>query len=193
MIIKTLQYYLVSLFIKRILISSLIFLSLIVILSVFEEISFFKNTKINFIIPYLIAFLDAPTNLFEIFPFIFLISTQFFFIYLIKKGELDFLKINGLSNFKIIKTLVFTSLILGLFIITFYYTLSSKLKFLYLDLKNTHSSDNKYLAVVTQNGLWIKDEINEKIYIINSSKIKDNFLINSFITEFDKNYKVLRN
>jgi lipopolysaccharide export system permease protein len=192
MIIKTLQYYLVSLFIKRVLISSLIFLSLIVILSVFEEISFFKNTKINFIIPYLVAFLNAPTNLFEIFPFIFLISTQFFFIYLIKKGELDFLKINGMSNFKIIKTLVLTSLILGLFVITFYYTLSSKLKFLYLDLKNTHSSDNKYLAVVTQNGLWIKDEINEYIYIINAKKIEKEFLKDVSIFQYNNDFNLIK-
>ena len=34
----------------------------------------------------------------------------------------------------------------------------------------------------------VKDEIDEKIYIVNSSRIKDNFLINNFITEFiDKN------
>ena len=49
------------------------------------------------------------------------------------------------------------------------------------------------MAVITKNGLWIKDEIDEKIYIINSSRIKDNFLINNFITEFDQDYKVIRN
>jgi lipopolysaccharide export system permease protein len=49
------------------------------------------------------------------------------------------------------------------------------------------------LAVITKNGLWIKDEIDNKIYIINSSEIKDNFLINNFITEFNDNYEVIRN
>jgi lipopolysaccharide export system permease protein len=49
------------------------------------------------------------------------------------------------------------------------------------------------LAVITKNGLWIKDEIDEKIYIINSSKVEGNFLIDNFITEFNKNYKVIRN
>ena len=55
------------------------------------------------------------------------------------------------------------------------------------------TNDGKYLAVITKNGLWIKDEINEKIYIINSSEIKNNFLINNFITEFDNQHNVIRN
>jgi lipopolysaccharide export system permease protein len=35
--------------------------------------------------------------------------------------------------------------------------------------------------------------VGEKIYIINSSKIEGNFLINSFITEFDNKYNVVKN
>jgi len=49
------------------------------------------------------------------------------------------------------------------------------------------------LAVITKNGLWIKDEIDDKIYIINSSEVKNNYLINNFITEFNKEFKVIRN
>ena len=96
MIIKTFQYYLIKLFLKRVLISSMIFLSLIFILNIFDEISFFKNVDTNIFYPYLIALLNTPSALFEIFPFIFLIATQFFFIYLIQKGELEVLKVNGL-------------------------------------------------------------------------------------------------
>ena len=44
-----------------------------------------------------------------------------------------------------------------------------------------------------KNGLWIKDKIDDKILIINSSKIDENFLIDNFITEFDKNFNVIRN
>ena len=36
--------------------------------------------------------------------------------------------------------------------------------------------------------MWIKDEINDKILIINSSEIKSNTLVNNFITVFNKNY-----
>ena len=47
--------------------------------------------------------------------------------------------------------------------------------------------------MVTNNGLWIKDEVNEKILIINASKIEENLLINSFISEFDKNFIIQKN
>ena len=47
--------------------------------------------------------------------------------------------------------------------------------------------------MINKNGLWIRDRVNEKIIIVNSSKIDGNYLINSFITEFDENYNVIRN
>lgn len=190
MIIKTFQFYLVKLFAKRLLLTSAIFLALIFILSVFEEISFFKKSDVGLFFPYLIALLNTPSALFDVFPFIFLISTQFFFIYLIRKGELDVLKVSGLTNFYIIKLLTIVSFILGILIIIFYYSLSSKTKFLYLDLKNAYSNDNKYLATVTKNGLWIKDEVDNYTYIINASKIDNNYLKEVSIFKFDKNFKL---
>ena len=191
MIIKTFQYYLIKLFLKRVLISSMIFLSLIFILNIFDEISFFKNVDTNIFYPYLIALLNTPSALFEIFPFIFLIATQFFFIYLIQKGELEVLKVNGLNNFRIINILVLISFIAGILIITFYYTFSSKMKFMYLDLKNAHSDDNKYLAVITKNGLWIKDKINNYNYVVNASKIEDNFLKEVSIFKFNNQFELV--
>ena len=41
--------------------------------------------------------------------------------------------------------------------------------------------------------MWIKDKIKDNVLIINSRKIEDNFLIDNFITEFDKNYNVIKN
>ena len=192
MIVKTFQKYLIKLFLKKLLIISLIFSALIFILSVFDEISFFKNREVNFFFPYLITILNAPSTLYEIFPFIFLISTQFFFLNLIQKGELEVLKINGLDNLKVIKLLIMISFIIGLLIISFYYVFSSKMKFLYLDLKNSYSNDNKYLAVVTENGLWIKDEIDEKIYIISAQKIEDNYLKGVTISEFSSDFNLIQ-
>ena len=66
------------------------------------------------------------------------------------------------------------------------------MKFFYLDVKNNYSSDNKYLAMVTENGLWIKDEIDEKILIINAFKIEKNFLKNVEIAEFDNNFNLVQ-
>ena len=190
--IKTYENYLIRLFIKKILIVSLVFFSLIVILSVFEEINFFKGLKLNFLYPFFMTLLNLPSTLFEIFPFIFLISTQFFFLDLINKNELEVLKVNGLGNLKIIKILFFTSFFLGLLLVAIYYNFSSKLKFIYFDLKNNYSTDNKYLAVVTENGLWIKDEVDEVIYIINANKIQSHYLRDVLISEFDENFDLVR-
>ena len=51
--------------------------------------------------------------------------------------------------------------------------------------------DGKYLKHFSENGLWIKDEINNKIYIINGSEKKDNFLLNVFISEFDSDFNLI--
>jgi lipopolysaccharide export system permease protein len=190
--LKTFQFYLISLFLKKILTVSLVFFSLVIILSIFDEISFFKDLDLNFFYPFFITILNAPSALFEIFPFIFLIATQFFFISLINKNELELLKVHSLNNMKIIKLLFFTSLILGLFLVILFYNFSSKLKFIYLDLKNNYSTDNKYLAVVTENGLWVKDEIDNKIYIVNASYIEKNFLKNVSITEFSEEFNLIQ-
>ena len=77
--INTLEKHLIKLYLKKILDISLIFLCIILVLNVFEEMSFFKDVDVNFFYPFLMTALNAPSTIFEIFPFIFLISTQFFF------------------------------------------------------------------------------------------------------------------
>ena len=85
------------------------------------------------------------------------------------------------------------AILAGVIITAIFYNFSSNLKNIYLELKSPYSSDGKYLAVITKNGLWIKDEIDGKILIINSSKIEENYLINSFISEFDKDFRIIKN
>ena len=77
--IKTFELYLIVLFLKKILNIFLIFFALVFILSLFEEISFFKDLKVGTFFPVMLSGLSVPATLFEIFPFIFLIGTQFFF------------------------------------------------------------------------------------------------------------------
>ncbi len=189
--IKTVELYLIVLFLRKISNIFLIFFALIFILNLFEEISFFKDLKVSSFFLVILSGLSVPATLFEIFPFIFLIGTQFFFLDIIDKNELDILKINGLSNLRVLRTLFLTSLLTGFILITVFYFLSSKLKFIYFDIKNSYSSDNKYLAVIKESGLWIKDEIDNKILIINSDEISNNLLINVSIHEFDNNFKLI--
>ena len=60
-----------------------------------------------------------------------------------------------------------------LFTVLVYYNAASKLKFFYTDIKNKFSNDNKYLAVVTDSGLWLKDELNENTLIIKANFIEE--------------------
>ena len=189
---KIYKKYIIKSFLLKFLIVSLIFFSLTIILNVFEEISFFKNSKSSLLLPYFLTVLNAPITLFEIFPFIFLISTQFFFYDIFRKDELILLKNNGLSNFKIIITLFVTTFFMGIFMIVIYYNVASKLKFIYTDIKNNFSNDNKYLAVVNDSGLWLKDETDDSILIIKSKSINNNFLIDVIINEFDFNFQLIK-
>ena len=105
------------------------------------------------------------------------------------KKEIEILKINGIGNIKIIYLLSILSAIVGIFILLFFYSISAKLKSNYLDIKNNFSNNNEFLAVVNDNGLWIKEEIDENVYIINAEKFEQNILKNITITETNKYFQ----
>tara|TARA_B100001057_G_scaffold499797_1_gene611827 strand:+ start:1231 stop:2238 length:1008 start_codon:yes stop_codon:yes gene_type:complete len=167
--------------------------SLVLILNLLSELDFFKNINVNTYFPLYLSLLNSVSLVFEMLPFIFLISAQFFFINFFKNNELDIFKYSGLKNTSIMKILSLTTLLMGIFFIVLFYNFASNLKNIYLELKSNYTSDNKYLAVITNNGLWIKDRIDGKILIINSNKIEPNFLVETFISEFDENFKNIRN
>ena len=192
MILNTYKKYILSLFSKTLLEVILIFFSLILIINLFEEINFLRDENVSGYYPIFLALLNAPSIIFDILPFVFLISTLLFFIKLINKSELSTFKYTGITNNQILRIIVFFSFIVGLFLIFGYYTFSSKLKSQYLLKKNQFTSDDKYLAVITENGLWIRDEVNGTINIINADKISSNLLINVSIVQFDKDFKLLQ-
>ncbi len=193
MILKTYQIYLSKVFTSTLIKTFLVFASLAFILNIFEEVNFFKDLKVSLTLPIFLTFLNIPSIIFDIFPFIFLISAQFAFIKLMDQNEINVLKNFGLDNLKIIKILSFLSFIFGIFIITIYYNFSSSLKYSYLNLKNTYAKDNKYLAVITENGIWIKDERDENINIINANSFKNKKLYDVDIVQFDKNFDFKNN
>ena len=193
MILKTYQIYLSKVFSTTLLKTFAIFLSLAFILNIFEEVNFFKDLKVSISIPIFLTFLNIPSIIFDIFPFIFLITAQFTFIRLMDQNEIIVLKNFGLDNLKIIKILSILSFSIGLIIITIYYNFSSSLKYSYLNLKNSYAKDNKYLAVITENGIWIKDEVEENINIINAYTFKNKNLYDVDILQFDKNFNFVNN
>ena len=169
---------------------SLVFISLTIVMNLFEEIDFLKESNNPILLPLILTILNTPSVIFEIFPFIFLISGIFFYIEVIDKNELVIFKLYGLTNTKIIKIISVATFSLGLLIVILFYNFSASLKFLYLDIKNEYTKDDKYLAVVTSNGLWIKDEINDTTNFISADKIENDNLLNVFISKFDKNFNL---
>jgi lipopolysaccharide export system permease protein len=166
---------------------------LIFILNLLTELEFFKEIEVTSGFTILLSLLNSPSMIFEMLPFIFLITTQLFFIKLFNNNEIEIFKYSGLKNTSILKIFSLISIIIGILLTIILYNFAAIFKNFYLEEKTKFTTDSKYLAVITKNGLWIKDEVDEKIYIVNASKIESNFLINSFITEFNKDYKVIRN
>ena len=74
---------------------------------------------------------------------------------------------------------------MGIIIIIAFHAFSSSLKHNYLNFKNNFTDDNKYLAVINEEGLWIKDEVDGVINIINAEKIEKNILKNVSINQLD--------
>ena len=179
-------------FLKSFFFVSVIIFCLVIILNLLTEIEFFRELNVKPYLPLYLSLLNSPSLLFEMFPFIFLISTQVFFANLIKEDQIQIFKYSGLKNTKILLILILTSLIMGIFLINIYYNLSSNLKNIYLEFKNTYTKDDKYLAVITKNGLWVKDNTNQKTNIINASRIEGNFLLETSITELNKDNSVNR-
>ena len=190
---KTYIYFLCLTFLKSFLNIFLIMISLVFILNILKEIEFLSVTDASALYPIYLSLMNTPSQIFEMFPFIFLISTQFFFIKLFNNNEINIFKYSGLNNFKIINILSVLSFFIGILIITLFYNLSSNLQKYYLEIKNQYSSDKSYLAVINKNGLWIKDIVNKNINIINSGGMENNFLTDTFITTFDENYEPIRN
>ena len=188
---KTYIKFLINLFNISLLKIFIVFFIIILITNILEQIEFFKNIDLSFSYLFFLSLLNTPSVLFEILPFVFLLSTQLFFINLIDKNELQVFKYTGLDNIKIIKILGLYSFILGFVVVIFFYNGSSILKNSYLLIKNNYSDDNKYLAVITENGLWIKDEINENINIINANQVNNEFLLNVSITRFNKDFNII--
>ena len=182
-----------SVYFRSLIFVFLIFTSLVFILNLLSELEFFKNENVSISFTLFLSLLNSPIQVFELFPFILLITVQLFFIKFFENKEIDIFKYSGLKNSTILYILSALSILTGILIITIFYHLSSNLKNIYLEIKSGYTIDGKYLAVITKNGLWIKDKIDNKVIITNASTIEQNFLNNIFITEFDENFNVIRN
>ena len=184
--------YLAKEFFKIVINTSLIFFCLGFVLNLFEEINFFKDLEIGINIPIILSVLFVPSLLYNMFPFVILISGIWFFLKIKKTDEIIALKVSGISNFSIIIIPSIVSIILGILIITAFNPITSVLVKKYEIIKGAYEKDQEYLAAITVNGIWIKEKNINKNNIIRSSNLDNENLIRVTIYEFDKENNFIR-
>lgn len=86
--------------------------SLVFLLNLLNELEFFKEKDVGNGYPLFLSLMNSPSQIFEMFPFILLITTQLFFIKLFDNKEIDIFKYSGLKNSKILIILSFLSFLL---------------------------------------------------------------------------------
>ena len=132
-----------TVFFKSLVFVFLIMISLVFILNLLSELEFFKNENVGLSFTLFLSLLNSPIQIFELFPFILLITIQLFFIKFFENKEIEVFKYSGLKNTSILYILSILSIITGLFVITVFYNLSSNLKNIYLEIKSEYSKDGK--------------------------------------------------
>ncbi len=180
--------YLSKEFLKITFITTIVLFGLGFVLNLFEEINFFKDYEVGIGIPIFMSSLFIPNFIYNIFPFIILISGLWFFLKIRKNDEIIAIKSSGISNFSVIIVPSLLSLLIGIFFITSITPITSELVKKYESIRNSYEKKQESLASVTVNGIWIK----EKNFIIQSLSLSQNILNDVTIYEFDENYNFLK-
>ena len=184
--------YLTKEFFKIVVNTSLIFFALGFIITLFEEINFFKELDVSINIPIILSLLFTPSLLHNFFPFVILLSGIWFFLKIKKTDELTAINISGMSNLSVIFAPSVLSIVFGIFFVTTINPVTSILITKYETIKGSYELDQEYLATITENGIWIKERNLRKNNIIRSSKLEKENLMDLTIYEFDKNNNFVR-
>jgi len=179
--------YLSKEFIKVVVNMSLFFFCLGLVMNLFEEINFFKDYDVSVNVPILLTLLIVPSLLYNMFPFIILLSGIWFFLKIKKTDEVTAINVSGMSNFSIITIPSIIAVILGIFFVTSLSPITSVLVKKYETIKGSYERDKDYLAAITENGIWIKEKNLEKNNIIKSENLENNNLMKVTIYQFDQN------
>ena len=107
--------YLSKEFIKTVINMSVLFFCLGFLMNLFEEINFFKDYDIKIITPIKLTLLFVPGLLYNMFPFIILLSGIWFFLKIKKTDEAKAINVFGMSNLSIILIPSLISIILDFF------------------------------------------------------------------------------
>ncbi|MDC0937717.1 LptF/LptG family permease [Pelagibacteraceae bacterium] len=183
---KIILNYLLTNFLKTFFIFTLVFYCFGIILTLFEEIEFFKNINVSIFIPLMLTGIFIPSMIIKILPFIIFLSSMWFMIKIRNNKDLLTLKSFGYSNFKIFFILAISSFILGWLILVIINPITSSMSKYYEKTKSNYSRDIDHLITFNRNGLWIKENLLSKERIINAEKPKGFDLIDVTIFHIDQ-------
>ena len=183
--------YILKGFLKDFLIVIIIFYCFGVILNLFEEIEFFKNIDVNFLIPLMLTVIFIPGMIIKLLPFIIFISSMWFMMKIRNNKDLLTMKVFGYSNMKIFFILALFSFILGWIILFAINPITSNMATFYEKTKSNYSKDIDHLINFNKNGLWIKEEFENKKRIISAERPEGYDLINLKIFHFSEDSTLL--
>ena len=153
--------YLTREFLKTILNMCLAFLCLTFIMNLFEELNFFKDYEVSIKFPIILTALFVPNLLYNMFPFIMLLSGIWFFWKIKKTDEVIAMKVSGMSNFSIMLIPSILSVILGIIIITSVNPITSTLIKKYEIIKKCYQEAQHYINLAS-NSLSVFSDCEEK-------------------------------
>lgn len=188
---KVLFNYLFIGYSKTILKVIFIFYCFGLILNLFEEIEFFKDTDSSILIPLSLTALYIPSIIIKLMPFIILISSMWFLLNLRNSTDLLTMKVFGYSNFKIFFTLALISFMFGWIILFAFNPITSTMIKYYEQTKSKFSRDVDHLISINKNGLWIKESTDDGYRIITADESRSKVIKNSIIFNFDKNNNLI--
>ena len=114
----TINKYLSKEFTKITIKTIFVFFCLGYIMNLFEEINYFKDLDVKIYLPMSLSALIVPSLLYNMLPFIVLISGILFFRKMRKSDEIIAMKISGMSNLSIIIIPSLISIIIGIIFVT---------------------------------------------------------------------------
>jgi lipopolysaccharide export system permease protein len=189
---KVIINYILKNFLKNLLIIVLVFYSFGLILNLFEEIEFFKNSEVSIFVPLMLTSIFIPSMITKLFPFIIFISSLWFIRKIRNNKDLLTLKIYGYSNIKIFFILAFTSFIIGWIILLVGNPMTSSMVKYYEKTKSKYARDIDHLVTFNRNGLWIKENTNNGSKIITAKKPDGFYLIDVTIFHLNSKYDLVK-
>ena len=158
---KKINFYLFSLTNKYLVINFLIISIFIIFINIIELSRIITEDNKNFFNFLYLSFLKYPSILNEIIPFVTILAVTFLIRNLIRNNEFISMRNLGYSIFDIFKPISIAVFLMGLFFLLFVNPLSVFMEAKY-DKKLDNRDNSLYSIKVTDNEMWIKNQIDQE-------------------------------